>query len=106
MVDDIVQLDVLHQVAQLVDADDADIIAIYLEVVCGIEVDEVDDDAQKQLVYADDEMEDAGHSVDLMPQHIEADDEVLVEVTELATNDEIDADEYLLLGIQQLVDLI
>ena len=80
----------------MLEADDVDIEVVYLELMCGMALDEVVDvvEALALLEYAVEEMVDILDMVDEMPQHTEVDDEVEVDVLPMVVLD-ADANECL-----------
>lgn len=85
------------------DIDDVDLIALYLEHLIGMLVDEADEVADEvDAQYVDDELDDDIILTDAQLQHIEA-DEVDEDMSQL---DELDANEYLYLDTHLVADII
>lgn len=74
-VDDIVALEVEHQVKTIDEPDDVDFIAIYLESDIGMHLDEVDEVHILMLEFADDELE--------VDEKVNDETQLLVEVDEV-----------------------
>lgn len=90
------------------ETDENDFVAIYLESMCDMHLDEVVDDVIDIVALADDDVEDVAVQNDAVQLHIEADevvDDVQI-VIAVVRDDELVASEYLYWGIQANVTII